>query len=123
MTHQKTAVESGTEVTESRPPLPPFTLEAAVQNVRLAEDGWTSRDPEKVALAYTLDSCWRNRSEFITGKAGDCCVPTTQVGEGRLPFDQRNLGECNGHGLMQLWLACINDLPIPESERKYRWPL
>jgi uncharacterized protein len=53
----------------SRPPLPPFTHETAVQKVRLAEDGWNSRDPEKVSLAYTIDSHWRNRSEFVTGRA------------------------------------------------------
>jgi nuclear transport factor 2 (NTF2) superfamily protein len=48
--------------------LPPFTLETAIQKVRLAEDGWNSRDPEKVALAYAVDSVWRNRSEFMTGR-------------------------------------------------------
>jgi nuclear transport factor 2 (NTF2) superfamily protein len=53
----------------TRPPLPPFTGEAAIQKVRLAEDGWNSRNPEKVALAYTLDSRWRNRSEFVTGRS------------------------------------------------------
>ena len=50
-----------------RPPLPPFTLESATQKVRLAEDGWNSRDPERVALAYTPDSFWRNRAEFAKG--------------------------------------------------------
>ena len=52
----------------TRPPLPPFRRETAVQKVRLAEDAWNSRDPEKVALAYTPDSRWRNRSEFIHGR-------------------------------------------------------
>ena len=51
-----------------RPPLPPFTVETAVEKVRLAEDGWNSRDPEKVALAYTVDSYWRNRAEFVQGR-------------------------------------------------------
>ncbi|WP_394830198.1 nuclear transport factor 2 family protein [Pendulispora rubella] len=51
-----------------RPPVPPFSLETAVQKVRLAEDAWNSRDPERVALAYTEDSRWRNRSEFFTGR-------------------------------------------------------
>jgi uncharacterized protein len=51
-----------------RPPLPPFTRESAMLKVRLAEDAWNTRDPEKVALAYALDSRWRNRSEFITGR-------------------------------------------------------
>ena len=52
----------------TRPPLPPFTGDTAIQKVRLAEDGWNSRDPEKVALAYSQDSRWRNRSESITGR-------------------------------------------------------
>ncbi len=51
-----------------RPPLPPFDHGSAVQKVRLAEDGWNSRDPEKVSLAYAADSVWRNRSEFVTGR-------------------------------------------------------
>ncbi len=51
-----------------RPPLPPFTFESAVEKVRLAEDGWNSRDPARVALAYTVDSQWRNRAEFVTGR-------------------------------------------------------
>ena len=52
----------------SRPPLPPFSRETAIQKVRLAEDGWNSRDPEKVAFAYTIDSRWRNRAEFPSGR-------------------------------------------------------
>ena len=52
-----------------RPPLPPFTRETAIEKVRLAENGWNSRDPEKVALAYSEDSRWRNRAEFATGRA------------------------------------------------------
>ena len=53
---------------ETRPPLPPFTRETAIQKVRLAEDAWNSRDPERVSLAYTRDSRWRNRAEFINGR-------------------------------------------------------
>lgn len=53
----------------TRPPLPPFTDETAAQKVRLAEDGWNGRDPARVALAYTLDCAWRNRAEFVTGRA------------------------------------------------------
>jgi nuclear transport factor 2 (NTF2) superfamily protein len=53
---------------ESRPPLPPFTLETAVQKVRMAEDAWNTRDPQRVALAYTIDSRWRNRAEFLQGR-------------------------------------------------------
>jgi uncharacterized protein len=52
-----------------RPPLPPFTFETAAQKVRAAEDGWNGRDPGKVALAYTPDSIWRNRSTFLSGRA------------------------------------------------------
>jgi nuclear transport factor 2 (NTF2) superfamily protein len=51
-----------------RPPLPPFTRETAVQKVRMAEDGWNSRDAERVSLAYTVDSTWRNRAEFLAGR-------------------------------------------------------
>lgn len=53
---------------ETRPPLPPFTEETAIQKIRMAEDGWNSRDPEKVALAYTLDTQWRNRATFVTNR-------------------------------------------------------
>jgi uncharacterized protein len=52
----------------SRPPLPPFTQNTAVLKVRLAEDSWNTRDPETVSLAYTVDSRWRNRVEFVVGK-------------------------------------------------------
>ncbi len=54
--------------TESKPPLPPFDSETAVQKVRLAEDAWNSRDPDRVSPAYTIDSKWRNRAEFINGR-------------------------------------------------------
>ncbi len=54
---------------EPRPPLPPFTRETAIQKIRMAEDGWNSRNAEKVSLAYTLDSRWRNRADFPTGRA------------------------------------------------------
>jgi nuclear transport factor 2 (NTF2) superfamily protein len=53
---------------EARPPFPPFTRETAIQKVRMAEDGWNSRDPARVALAYTVDSRWRNRAEFPRGR-------------------------------------------------------
>ena len=53
---------------ETKPPLPPFTLETAQQKVQAAENAWNSRDPERVALAYTIDSEWRNRSEFFSGR-------------------------------------------------------
>ncbi|NJM47291.1 MAG: nuclear transport factor 2 family protein [Alkalinema sp. RU_4_3] len=54
---------------ETKPPLPPFTLDSAKDKVQAAENAWNSRDPQKVALAYTEDSEWRNRSEFLTGRA------------------------------------------------------
>lgn len=53
---------------EQRHPLPPFTLESAKQKIQLAEDAWNSTDPQRVALAYTIDSEWRNRSEFVNGR-------------------------------------------------------
>jgi uncharacterized protein len=53
---------------ETKPPLPPFTLETATAKVQAAENAWNTRDPERVALAYTEDSEWRNRSEFVTGR-------------------------------------------------------
>ncbi|KAI8826241.1 uncharacterized protein EV422DRAFT_159162 [Fimicolochytrium jonesii] len=57
-----------TDAQAQRPPLPPFTLESALQKVRLAEDGWNSRDPAKVAQAYTVDTYWRNRGEFVANR-------------------------------------------------------
>ncbi len=56
-------------MSDSRPPVPPFTRESAVQKVRAAEDAWNTRDPARVALAYTEDSSWRNRAEFVRGRA------------------------------------------------------
>ncbi len=53
----------------TRPPLPPFTCDTAMQKIRMAEDGWNSRDPERVSLVYTPDSVWRNRAEFLRGRA------------------------------------------------------
>jgi nuclear transport factor 2 (NTF2) superfamily protein len=53
---------------EQKPPLPPFTLESALEKVRLAENAWNTRDPEKVCLAYTINTEWRNRSDFINGR-------------------------------------------------------
>jgi uncharacterized protein len=55
-------------MSETRPPLPPFPFESAVRKVRAAEDAWNTRDPERVALAYTEDSFWRNRAEFVRGR-------------------------------------------------------
>ena len=70
LTDQQTQIPKSKSSTQpaTRPPLPPFTRETAIQKVRLAEDGWNSRDPEKVALAYAIDSRWRNRAEFPHGR-------------------------------------------------------
>ncbi|MGH6791352.1 MAG: DUF1348 family protein [Methyloceanibacter sp.] len=56
-------------MSEDRPPVPPFTLESAIQKVRAAEDAWNTCNPERVSLAYTVDSYWRNRSEFLNGRS------------------------------------------------------
>jgi uncharacterized protein len=138
----------------SRPPLPPFTSETAAQKVRLAEDGWNSRDPEKVSLAYTPDSVWRNRSEFLTGREAIVAFLTrkwTREQDYRLIKELwahhdnriavrfayewrddsgnwfRSYGnenwEFDDAGLMVHRIASINDLPIAEADRKFRWPL
>ncbi|MEO8009790.1 MAG: nuclear transport factor 2 family protein [Betaproteobacteria bacterium] len=137
-----------------RPPLPPFTRESATQKVRLAEDGWNSRDPERVSLAYTIDSHWRNRAEMFSGR--EAIVRFLQrkwakeldyrlikelwaFHEARIAVrfayewhdDSgnwfRSYGnenwEFNEQGLMQRRIASINDLPIRETDREYRWPL
>src|SRR5712671_4026366 len=65
---QRTSRERSMELKMNRPPLPPFTAETAAQKARLAEDAWNTRDPAKVALAYSVDSIWRNRAEFIRGR-------------------------------------------------------
>jgi nuclear transport factor 2 (NTF2) superfamily protein len=138
----------------SRPPLPPFTQQTAVEKVRLAEDGWNSRDPEKVALAYTPDSRWRNRSEFIHGRPEIVAFLTRKWARElgyrlikelwafaanriavRFAYEwhddsgnwYRSYGnenwEFDPDGLMHTRFACINDLPILEAARKYRWPI
>ncbi|CAI3953691.1 nuclear transport factor 2 family protein [Commensalibacter papalotli (ex Botero et al. 2024)] len=61
-------MEQSSKMIEQRPPLPPFTLETATRKVRMAENSWNNQNPEKIALVYTIDSQWRNRSEFITGR-------------------------------------------------------
>jgi nuclear transport factor 2 (NTF2) superfamily protein len=136
------------------PPVPPFTRETAVEKVRLAEDAWNSRDPERIALAYTPDSRWRNRAEFINGH-DEIVAFLTRKWERELDYRlikelwtfggdriavrfayesrdasgnwYRSFGnenwEFDGDGLMRVRLACINDLPIEESDRRYHWPL
>ena len=135
-------------------PVPPFTHDTAIQKVRLAEDGWNSRNPDKVALAYTSDSRWRNRTEFINGRQEiaaflrrkwnkeldyrlikELWVFTGNRIAVRFAYEShddcgnwfRSYGnenwEFDEDGLMRVRLACINDLPITASERKYHWPL
>jgi len=137
---------------EVRPPLPPFTRESAIEKVRLAEDGWNSRDPARVSLAYTLDTQWRNRAEFSREEAKafltrkwakeldyrlikelwaftDNRIAVRYAYEWRDDSGNwfRSYGnenwEFDENGLMALRFACINDMPIKESERKFHWPL
>jgi nuclear transport factor 2 (NTF2) superfamily protein len=139
---------------QTRPPLPPFTHESAIEKVRLAEDGWNSRDAEKVSLAYTLDTRWRNRAEFVENRdeAKDFLTRkwkkeldyrlikelwafTDNRIAVRYAYEWhddsgnwfRSYGnenwEFNEDGLMARRFACINDMPIKEAERKFRWPL
>jgi uncharacterized protein len=139
---------------EARPPLPPFTLESAVQKVRLAEDGWNSRDPERVSMVYSSDSQWRNRAEFFSGREAivqflrrkwareldyRLIKELWAFQEARIAVrfayewhdDSgnwfRSYGnenwEFNAQGLMQKRIASINDLPIREADRKFRWAL
>lgn len=63
-----TASRKGLLMSESRPPFPPFDLTSALQKVQAAEDAWNTRDPHRVSLAYTADSVWRNRDQFVTGR-------------------------------------------------------
>jgi nuclear transport factor 2 (NTF2) superfamily protein len=137
----------------SRPPLPPFTQETARQKVRLAEDAWNTRDPERVALAYTVDSRWRNRAEFPQGRdeivaflrrkwdreldyrlikelwtfAGDRIAVRFAYewhddgGQWFRSYGNENW-EFDEDGLMRRRYASINDRPIAEADRKFRWP-
>ncbi|WP_435606841.1 DUF1348 family protein [Pseudomonas knackmussii] len=141
-------------MSEQRPPLPPFTRETAIQKVRAAEDGWNSRDPQRVSLAYSPDSQWRNRSTFLRGRpqiVEFLAAKWRREQEYRLikelwAFTEnriavrfayewrddsgnwfRSYGNENWafdeNGLMFERHASINDLPISEGERLFRWPL
>lgn len=138
---------------QTRPPLPPFTLESARQKVRAAEDAWNSRDPERVSLAYTPDTEWRNRAEFVRGREQVVAFLTRKWTR---ELDYRLIKELwahDGHriavrfayewrddsgrwyrsygnenwefadsGHMHRRHASINDLPIREDQRLFRWP-
>ena len=139
---------------ETRPPLPPFTRASAIEKVRLAEDGWNSRDPQRVSLAYTLDTQWRNRAEFAHSREEakqflarkwakeldyrlikELWAFTGNRIAVRYAYEWhddsgnwfRSYGnenwEFDENGLMANRFACINDMPIQASERKFHWPL
>jgi nuclear transport factor 2 (NTF2) superfamily protein len=132
---------------------PPFSFETATLKVRLAEDGWNSRDPDRVALAYSEDSVWRNRSEFIVGRneirkflawkwsreldyrlvKALWAFTDNRIGvrfryechdaDGQWYRSYGNeLWEFDERSLMRRREASINDLPIPETERRFFWP-
>jgi nuclear transport factor 2 (NTF2) superfamily protein len=137
----------------ARPPFPPFDFATATQKVRMAEDGWNSRDPERVSLAYSTDSRWRNRAEFLEGRPAIVAFLTRKWAR---ELDYRLIKELwawqesriavrfayewrddSGHwfrsygnenwqfdadGLMTARHASINDLPIGEEQRLFRWP-
>ena len=136
----------------SRPPLPPFTEETARQKVQLAEDAWNSREPERVALAYTEDSEWRNRAEFVQGRPSIVALLRRKWAREldyrlrkelwaftgnriavRFEYEFHDVSgrwyrahgnenwEFAANGLMQRRFASINDVPITEAERKFRW--
>jgi len=133
-----------------RPPVPPFTAETAAQKVRAAEDGWNTRNPEKVSLAYTEDSRWRNRSQFLNGRpeiveflTGKCEHEYRLIKElwswagdriaVRFAYEwhddagqwYRSYGNENwrfdADGYMAERHASINDVPIAETDREFRW--
>jgi len=137
---------------ESRPPLPPFTLETALKKVQAAEDAWNTRDPVRVSLAYTPDTEWRNRADFVNGREQVVEFLTRKwerENDYRLKkslwafmdnriavrFEYewhdaagqwfRSHGNENWefaeNGLMQRRFASINDQPIAEADRKFRW--
>ena len=139
---------------ETKPPLPPFDSASATLKVRMAEDAWNSRDPDRVVLVYTEDTRWRNRVEFPVGREEvrrflqrkwareleyrlikELWGFTNNRIAVRFAYEWhddsgqwfRSYGNENWqfdpNGLMQDRFASINDLPIGESERKFRWPL
>ena len=139
---------------DSRPPFPPFTAEAAARKARIAEDAWNTRDPARVAAAYTPDSRWRNRAEFFQGRDAiqaflarkwareleyrlikEVWAFTDSRIAVRFAYewhdDSGNWFRSHGNeqwefddaGLMRRREASINDVPITEADRLFRWPL
>jgi nuclear transport factor 2 (NTF2) superfamily protein len=139
---------------ETKPPLPPFTENTAIQKVRMAEDAWNTRDPDRVVQVYTPDTQWRNRAEFPRGREEvrrflqrkwareldyrlikelwafqDNRIAVRFAYEWRDDggFWFRSYGnenwEFEANGLMRRRFASINDLPIGETDRLFRWPL
>lgn len=134
-----------------RAPLPPFTRETALLKVRAAEDAWNSRDPVRVALAYTIDSEWRNRDTFLVGRAAIVELLTEKWRHEeeyrlvkdlwsfsgnriavRFQYECLTAGQwyrCYGNeqwefaenGLMRRREASVNDLAITEAQRRFRW--
>ena len=78
----RTTILTRSQLSETRPPVPPFGAETALQKVHAAESAWNTRDPDRVAAAYTRDAVWRNRDEFITRPGGDPLVPRPEMGKG-----------------------------------------
>jgi nuclear transport factor 2 (NTF2) superfamily protein len=141
-----------TNAITERPPFPPFKRETAIEKVRLAENGWNTCDPQMVALAYTVDSWWRNRAEFVQGRSAIVEFLSRKwrrESDYRLikelwAFEGSRIAVCFAYefhddsgnwfrsygnenwefaanGLMHYRHACINDLPIRETERKFLW--
>jgi nuclear transport factor 2 (NTF2) superfamily protein len=140
-----------TDTEIARPPLPPFTRETALIKVRAAEDAWNSRDPARVALAYTIDSEWRNRDVFLTGRDAIVALLTEKWRREeeyrlvkdlwaftdnriavRFHYECRTAGQwfrCYGNeqwefaenGLMRRREASVNDVAISEDQRRFRW--
>jgi len=139
-------------IMEQKLPLPPFNFETATQKVQLAEDAWNSQDPARVSLAYTIDTEWRNRSEFVNGRQQvvefltrkwekefdyklkkELWAFTDNRIAVRFEYEYHNAEgqwfraygnenwEFDENGLMQKRYASINDQPIREEERKFRW--
>ncbi len=133
---------------------PPFTAETAARKARMAEDAWNTRDPQRVSLAYTEDSTWRNRSEFLAGRPAIVAFLTRKWAQ---ELDYRLIKEVwaftgdriaarfayewhdadgswfrshgneqwafDAHGLMHRREASINDVPIADTDRLFRWAL